>query len=162
LRDRVTLLAERLQARQAGIVAQRSGRMLQRQFADLLIDPRLVDRHRLPIRPEGCDDGRQRDVGDGDAGDLGHGGVIASSDHRLDEPELADAPLEGVKLIVADPPRVGGIRAELVDRGLLASRGVSRHLRAPTVRVNSCRQRDGLTDHDRPADVARTGRAAAA
>jgi hypothetical protein len=69
--DRISCLAERPRARQVRVIAQTTSRVLQRQLADLPVDPRLVDRHRLVVRPEGRDDGRHRDVVQRDAGDLG-------------------------------------------------------------------------------------------
>jgi hypothetical protein len=59
LHDGVPLLAEHLEARQAGVVAETAASVLQRQLADLPVDPGPVDRDRLPVRPEGCDDRRQ-------------------------------------------------------------------------------------------------------
>ena len=44
------------------------------------------------------------------------GSVITTDQHRLDEAELAETAFEGVELLLADPPRVGGIRAEIIDR----------------------------------------------
>ncbi|MBI2764218.1 MAG: hypothetical protein HYX54_10870 [Chloroflexi bacterium] len=45
--------------------------MLQRQLADLPIDPRSVDRDRLLLRPEGRDDGCHGDIVERDASHLG-------------------------------------------------------------------------------------------
>jgi hypothetical protein len=47
------------------------------------------------------------------------GAVLTAGQDGLDEPELAEAALEGVEIVVADPARVGGIGSELVDRDLL-------------------------------------------
>ena len=47
------------------------------------------------------------------------GGVLPSRHHRLHEAELAEAALEGVELLLADAPRVGGIGTEEVDGDLL-------------------------------------------
>jgi hypothetical protein len=49
--------------------------------------------------------------------------VGPSRQHRLDEAELADAALEGVQLVLADPPRVRGVGAQLVDGNLLDGEG---------------------------------------
>jgi hypothetical protein len=46
---------------------------------------------------------------------------------RLDEAELAQAALEGVELLLADPARVGRIRVELVDRNELDDMGARFH-----------------------------------
>ena len=46
------------------------------------------------------------------------GPILASGEDRLDEAELAQAALEGVELVLADPARVGGIGPEVVDRDL--------------------------------------------
>ena len=46
---------------------------------------------------------------------------------RLDETELAQAAFEGVELVVADPPRVGGIGTEVVDRNLIDDEGRAGH-----------------------------------
>lgn len=54
-----------------GVVTQRVGRVLQRRFADLPIDPCPVDRDRLVVRPECGDDRRHGDVVRRNAGDLG-------------------------------------------------------------------------------------------
>ena len=51
------------------------------------------------------------------------GPVLAAGQNRLDEAELADAPLEGVKFLLADPAWVGGVRAEEVDGDLLDREG---------------------------------------
>jgi len=45
--------------------------------------------------------------------------VLPASEHGLDEPELAQAPLQRVELVLADAPRVGRIWAEVVDGDLL-------------------------------------------
>jgi hypothetical protein len=45
--------------------------------------------------------------------------VLPAREDRLDEPELPEAALERVELVLADPAGVGGVRAELVDRDLL-------------------------------------------
>jgi hypothetical protein len=47
------------------------------------------------------------------------GVVLFTRENRLDEPELPDASLQGVEFLVADPPGVGRVRAELVDGDLL-------------------------------------------
>lgn len=47
--------------------------------------------------------------------------VLSSSEHGLDKPERSEATLEGVELVAADPPGVGGVRAEVVDRNGLAA-----------------------------------------
>jgi hypothetical protein len=47
------------------------------------------------------------------------GAVFAARQDRLDEAELPDAPLQGIELLVADPPGVGRIRTKFVDRDLL-------------------------------------------
>ena len=49
--------------------------------------------------------------------------VLLASEDRLDEAELAEAALQGVQLLVADPSRVGGIRTEEIDRDLLDDQG---------------------------------------
>jgi hypothetical protein len=54
LRDRVPCLAERLGARQVGVIAQTPGRVLQRELADLAIDPCPVDLDRLVVRRMRC------------------------------------------------------------------------------------------------------------
>jgi len=48
-----------------------------------------------------------------------NGLVLLPSEHRLDEAELPEASFEGVELLVGDPPWVGRVRAELVDRDLV-------------------------------------------
>lgn len=45
--------------------------------------------------------------------------VLSSRQDRLDEAELVEAPGQGVELVFADPPRVGRIGPEVVDRDLL-------------------------------------------
>jgi hypothetical protein len=42
--------------------------------------------------------------------------AVAPSDDRLDEAELLDAARDGVQLLVADAPRVGGAGSETLDR----------------------------------------------
>ena len=51
------------------------------------------------------------------------GAVLPSGHHRLDEAELAEAALEGVELLLADAPRVGGIGTQVVDGDLLDGEG---------------------------------------
>src|SRR4051794_16333101 len=100
LRDRVPLLAEHLQAREIGIVAQTPCCVLERELADLAIDPRLIDLDGLAARPEGGKDRGDGAVVQGDAGDLGkHGslpGLVAET--GLPAPRLARI---GVELAVA-------------------------------------------------------------
>jgi hypothetical protein len=43
----------------------------------------------------------------------------APHDHRLDEPELAHAACERLELGIGDPPRVGRVRREAVQRDML-------------------------------------------
>ncbi len=45
--------------------------------------------------------------------------VFLAGEDRLDKPELADAPFEGVELLLADASGVGWIRTEKIDRDLL-------------------------------------------
>ena len=45
--------------------------------------------------------------------------IFPAGEHRLDKPELPQAPLQGVELIVADPSELGRIRPELVEGNLL-------------------------------------------
>jgi hypothetical protein len=54
--------------------------------------------------------------------------VFPPSEEGLDEAELAEAPLEGVELVVADPARVRRIRPKVVDRDLFDSEGGERGL----------------------------------
>lgn len=49
--------------------------------------------------------------------------VLTSHEHRLDEAELAQAALEGVELVVADPPGVRRVGSEVVDQDLLDDEG---------------------------------------
>ena len=49
--------------------------------------------------------------------------VIPAGEHRLDEAELAQAPLERVELVLADPAGVGGIGVEWIDRNELDGDG---------------------------------------
>jgi len=42
--------------------------------------------------------------------------ILAADEHRLDEAELAEAPFEGVELVLADPAGVGRIGSQVVDR----------------------------------------------
>jgi len=80
-------------------------------------EPRLLDRDVEP----GHRNGRETQPPRGDEALVAadDGPVLASGQHRLDEAELAEAALEGVELVVANPPWVGGIGAKLVDRDLL-------------------------------------------
>src|SRR5450759_4152619 len=75
------------------------------------------DRHAREPEPAGCDETLV-------AADDGL--IVAASEHRLDEPELAQAALKRVELVLADPPRVGGIGPEVVERDEL-DRERSRH-----------------------------------
>ena len=52
--------------------------------------------------------------------------IVAASEHRLDEPELAQAALKRVELVLADPARVGRIWVEVVDRDLINGEGGER------------------------------------
>src|SRR5664280_3663040 len=52
--------------------------------------------------------------------------ILASGEHRLDEAELAKAALQRVELVVADPPRVCGVRPEVVDRDRVDGEGGER------------------------------------
>jgi hypothetical protein len=47
-----------------------------------------------------------------------HSPILATGEDRLHEAELAEAAFEGVELVLADPPRVGRVRSEIVDRDL--------------------------------------------
>ena len=51
------------------------------------------------------------------------GSVITPRQDRLDEAELAQAPLEGVEFLLADPAGVGGIGVEWIDRNELDGDG---------------------------------------
>ena len=70
------------------------------------------------------------------------GSILPASEDRLDEAELAQAALECVELVLADPARVGGIWTELIDRDLVDGQrreggGETHALRSTT---ESCRQ----------------------
>src|ERR1035437_2169568 len=71
------------------------------------------------------------------------GAVFPAGEDRLDEPELTDAPFEGVEFLLADPTRVGGVRTKEVDRDLFdAYRGIEFHgWCLSTVHVKTCRRR---------------------
>jgi hypothetical protein len=62
--------------------------------------------------------------------------IFPAGEHRLDKPELPQAPLQGVELIVADPSELGRIRPELVEGNLLdgenGAEGDGHALRSPT------------------------------
>ena len=49
--------------------------------------------------------------------------ILAPRQNRLDEAELAEAPLQGVEFILRDPTRVGGIGTQLVERDLRDAKG---------------------------------------
>ena len=49
--------------------------------------------------------------------------VVTAGEDRLDEAELAQAPLERVELLVADAPGVRRVGSEVVDRHLLDGEG---------------------------------------
>jgi hypothetical protein len=49
--------------------------------------------------------------------------VLPPRQDRLDEAELAQAPLEGIELVVADPTWIGGVGPQLVDGDLLDGQG---------------------------------------
>jgi hypothetical protein len=45
--------------------------------------------------------------------------ILSPGEDRLDEAELTKAALQGVELVLTDPPRVGGIGTEEVERDVL-------------------------------------------
>src|SRR5450759_526312 len=49
--------------------------------------------------------------------------ILPSGEHGLDEPELAEAALQGIELVLADPARVGGIGVQRLDRDVLDGEG---------------------------------------
>ncbi len=51
------------------------------------------------------------------------GPILPPGNHRLHEPELAQAALQGVELLLADAPRVRGIGMQGLDGDLLDSQG---------------------------------------
>ena len=68
--------------------------------------------------------------------------ILPAGQNRLDEAELAQAPFERVELVLADPPRVGRVRTEIVDGYLLDDQlgeggGEAHALRSTT---ESCRR----------------------
>jgi len=63
------------------------------------------------------------------------GPILASREHRLDEAELPEAPLEGVELVLADPARVRRVWSEVVDQNVVDSEGRERGRCGHAVRV---------------------------
>jgi hypothetical protein len=64
--------------------------------------------------------------------------ILPPREDRRDEAELAEAALERVELVLADPSWVGRVRAEIVDGDLLdreggEARGDAHALRSPDV-----------------------------
>jgi hypothetical protein len=57
--------------------------------------------------------------------------VLAASQNRLNEAELAQAPRQRLELVVGDPTGVGGVGLELIDRDLLDGECPASHGRTP-------------------------------